>query len=126
MERRSQLLSAAMAMVLTVAAVPALSVEPCGLCAREVAINPLLAACLLERYAVLATRGNGVIAVDLSDCERDRGIVASLPSVGQSTDDEPDLQFMLSRAQLDCLKIQLEKPGLVRDPLTRIDLGGCE
>ncbi|MVA96785.1 hypothetical protein GN330_05930 [Nitratireductor sp. CAU 1489] len=107
-----------------VAVGPAPAAEPCGLCAAAVAINPPLAQCLLDRYATLATSGNGVIAVDLSDCETERGIVEALPAVGGEPD-EPDLKFMLSRPQLDCLKSRLEEPGLVRDPVTRIDLDTC-
>ncbi len=106
------------------AVAPAPAAEPCGLCAAAVAINPPLAQCLLDRYATLATSGNGVIAVDLSDCETERGIVEALPAVGGEPD-EPDLKFILSRPQLDCLKSRLEEPGLVRDPVTRIDLGTC-
>ncbi|WP_238719910.1 hypothetical protein [Nitratireductor alexandrii] len=106
------------------AVAPAPAAEPCGLCAVAVAINPPLAQCLLDRYATLATSGNGVIAVDLSDCETERGIVEALPAVGGEPD-EPDLKFILSRPQLDCLKSRLEEPGLVRDPVTRIDLGTC-
>ncbi|MEX0407983.1 hypothetical protein ABGN05_20190 [Aquibium sp. LZ166] len=98
----------------------------CGLCARQVVINPSLAECLLGNYEVLATGGDGgAIAVDLTDCEQSRGIVEALPSAAASPP-EPDLRFLVSRGQLDCLKRTLERPGAVVDPVTTIDLSACE
>lgn len=98
----------------------------CGLCARQVVINPSLAACLLRDYEVLATADDdGAIAVDLTDCEQSRGIVEALPSAAASPP-EPDLRFLVSRGQLDCLKRTIERPGTVVDPVTTIDLSACE
>ena len=39
--------------------------------------------------------------------------------------EEPDLEFMLSRAQLDCLKAKLEDPAIDLDPSAKIDLASC-
>lgn len=104
--------------------VSAATADSCGLCAKEVLLNADLAKCLLGQYASLAQRSAGAIAVDLTGCETSRGIVDALPSVTPQVE-EPDLQFMVSRSQLECLKSRLEVPGLVRDPLTRIDLRTC-
>lgn len=98
----------------------------CGLCATEVVISPPLAACLLSQYDVLATGDDGgAIAVDLTDCEQERGIVEALPSLS-ALPPEPDLQFLVSRRQLDCLKSRLETPGAVEPPVSTIDLRNCQ
>lgn len=98
----------------------------CGLCASEVVISPSLATCLLSQYEILATGDDGgAIAVDLSDCEQERGIIEALPSLGAAPP-EPDLQFLVSRRQLDCLKTRLETPGTVEPPVSTIDLRSCE
>jgi len=98
----------------------------CGLCASEVVISPPLAACLLSQYEVLATGDDGgAIAVDLSGCEQERGIIEALPSLSAAPP-EPDLQFLVSRRQLDCLKTRLETPGAVEPPVSTIDLRTCE
>ncbi|WP_187969903.1 hypothetical protein [Aquibium microcysteis] len=103
----------------------ALAGETCGLCASEVVISPPLAACLLSQYEVLATGDDGgAIAVDLSECEQERGIIEALPSL-TAAPPEPDLQFFLSRRQLDCLKTRLETPGAVEPPVSTIDLRAC-
>jgi hypothetical protein len=98
----------------------------CGLCASEVVISPPLAACLLSQYEVLATGDDGgAIAIDLTGCEQERGIIAALPSL-TAAPPEPDLQFFVSRRQLDCLKTRLEVPGSVEPPVSTIDLRNCE
>jgi hypothetical protein len=90
--------------------------EACGLCNTEVVTNSGLAECFLQDYVV-----------DLSQCETSRALAQALPSpvprVGAPA--EPDIQFMVSRAQLACLKRKLEEPGLVLDPSARIDLNSC-
>jgi hypothetical protein len=104
----------------------ALAEGACGLCAREIVISPPLAACLLSQYEVLATGDDGgAIAVDLTGCEQERGIIEALPSLAAAPP-EPDLQFFVSRRQLDCLKTRLEAPGGVEPPVSTIDLGSCE
>lgn len=115
---------AAAAFLLSAAAAMPAGAQTCGLCAREIVTNSELAQCLLQRYPALSSRAEGAIAVDLSDCERGRGIIEALPRAGVVVD-EPDLRFMLSRDQLDCLKRKLEAPGVVLDPTVRIDLGVC-
>lgn len=98
----------------------------CGLCASEVVISPPLAACLLSQYDMLATGDDGgAIAVDLTGCEQERGIVEALPSL-TAPPSEPDLQFLVSRRQLDCLKSRLETPGAVESPVSTIDLRSCQ
>jgi len=96
----------------------------CGICDQEVVINSDLASCFLSKYAEFAGKAEAAVMVDLSDCPESRGIVAAIP--GPNTDgDGPKTEFMLSRAQLDCLKQKLEEPGLVLDPSATIDLGTC-
>ncbi len=108
------------------ASASALAAEaPCGICARAVVTNSSLAACFLAKYPELERRTNGAVAVDLSDCEQDRGVVAALPGPRLSPREEPDLQFILSASQLACLKARLEEPGLALDPSARIDLDKC-
>lgn len=101
----------------------ALAEEPCGLCAREIVTNSTLAGCFLDEYETFARKANGAVVVDLSNCAS-RGVVEALPSPSKAPA-EPDVQFMLSRAQLDCLKKKLEEPGLVLDPSATIELEAC-
>jgi hypothetical protein len=96
----------------------------CGLCDTEIVINSELANCFLQKYGDLAKDDDPAIAVDLSDCESSRGIVEALPTPDLPTE-EPDTEFLISRAQLDCLKKKLEQPGLVLDPSAKIDLEAC-
>ena len=113
------------AVVLAAGLPAAAAADPfCGLCARAVVTNSSLARCFLERYETFAGRGNGAIAIDLSDCETDRGIVAALPAPVQA-EERPDTEFIVSRPQLLCLKRKLEEPGLTLDPALRIDLDRC-
>jgi hypothetical protein len=97
---------------------------PCGLCARAVVTNSSLAKCFLDRYEALARQDDVALAIDLSDCESDRGIVASLPSAN-AADTPPDTEFLVTHSQLACLKRKLEMPGLVLDPSARIGLDDC-
>lgn len=98
--------------------------ESCGLCDKEIVTNSDLASCFLADYPELAGKTDGAVVVDLSQCPQSRGVVEALPSPNISTE-EPDVKFMVSRAQLACLKRKLEEPGLVLDPSARIDLGSC-
>ena len=122
-----RLVGIAAGLVAAIVALGSASAEgPCGLCASEVVISPPLAACLLSQYDMLATGDDGgAIAVDLSGCEQERGIVAALPSL-TAAPPEPDLQFLVSRRQLDCLKTRLETPGAVEPPVSTIDLRSCQ
>ncbi len=96
----------------------------CGLCAREVVVDSATAQCFLERYPQLAARSGNAVAVNLEDCETDRGVVAALrpPQVGAVP---PTLRFIASPDQLACIKSKLEQPGVVLDPSFTIDLATC-
>jgi hypothetical protein len=98
--------------------------EACGLCAQSIVTNSSLADCFLEQYDQLEKGDGAAVAVDLSQCGS-RGIVEALPTP-ESGAVEPDTQFMISRAQLGCLKKKLEEPGVVLDPSARIELGSCQ
>lgn len=116
-------LAAACALLLGAGA--ALAEEPCGLCDDEVVINSALAACFLDGYPQFAEKESGPIVVDLSNCdERSRGVVEPLALPGQAIV-EPDVTFMLSRAQLDCLKLKLESQEIPLDPSAKIALDSC-
>ena len=117
--------SAAACLAFAIAAGSAAAQEPCGLCAEVVVTNSALASCFLERFDGLAQKASAAVAVDLSDCPAERGVVEALPGPGVAVEDEPDVKFLLSQTQLDCLKARLEEPGLVLDPQARIELGGC-
>ncbi|MES0037978.1 hypothetical protein NKJ74_22385 [Mesorhizobium sp. M0046] len=67
--------------------------------------------------------GSTAVVVDLSSCTS-RGVVEPLPSPGKAQV-EPDVQFIVSRTQLDCLKKKLETPGIVLDPSATIELDSC-
>ncbi len=127
--RRSTGLKAACALVLLGVVAPAFAQDDCGLCNRVVVINSELASCFLSDYPALSAKEGAAIVVDLSGCAgTDRGIVEALPSPlapSTATALEPDVQFMVSRPQLDCLKRKLEEPGLVLDPFARIELASC-
>jgi hypothetical protein len=113
-------------LVVGLAAASARAETACGLCNTEIVTNSELAGCFLDDYQNLASKDGAVIVVDLSGCEISRGGLEALPSPTQTGPAlEPDLQFMLSRVQLDCLKQKLEQPGLVLDPSARIELAGC-
>lgn len=97
--------------------------ETCGLCAKQIVTNSELASCFLDQYDQIAKSGNEAVVVDLSGCAS-RGVVEALPSPNKAPA-EPDVQFMISRLQLDCLKKKLEAPGVVLDPSATIDLDSC-
>lgn len=99
--------------------------ETCGLCQQEVVTNSELAECFLQRFEEFASKANGTVIVDLTDCEQQRGIVDVLPTIESIKAEEPDLRFMVMRAQLDCLKTKLEDPNVVLDPSARIRLDSC-
>jgi hypothetical protein len=98
--------------------------EACGLCATQIVTNSELATCFLERYDQIAKAGSDAIVVDLSECAS-RGVVEALPSPSKGIV-EPDVQFMISRPQLQCLKKKLEAPGIVLDPSATIELDSCQ
>lgn len=98
----------------------------CGLCNTDIVMTSELADCFLKDFQTFASENGEVVVVDLTACETSRGGLEALPGPTQSdTTREPDTQFMIPRAQLDCLKKKLEEPGLVLDPSTRIELASC-
>lgn len=117
--RRGGMLAASMLFVSA-----AFAEEPCGLCDSEIVINSALATCFLENFQQYADKANGAVIVDLTGCEQDRSVVEPLAMPGAATE-EPDTQFMVTKAQLDCLKAQLEQPDVKLDPSARIELGSC-
>ncbi len=98
--------------------------EACGLCAKQVVINSELATCFLDQYDQFAKTSSDAVVVDLSSCAS-RGVVEALPSPNKAPA-EPDMQFIVSRPQLACLKRQLEAPGVVLDPSATIKLDSCK
>jgi hypothetical protein len=116
---------AALALLSTTGAVGA--EEPCGICDEQVVVNSALARCFLDGYPALAEETKTTVVVDLSACEweQERSIVTPLGGSGGVVS-EPTVTFMVSRAQLDCLKAKLEEPGLALDPSATIELGVCE
>lgn len=102
----------------------ALAEEPCGLCDKEIVTNGTLATCFLENYQAYADKADGAVVVDLSNCEASRGVVEALPAPKFGAED-PDVKFIVSRSQLDCLKQKLEDPKLVLDPSATIELDSC-
>ncbi|MER8751580.1 hypothetical protein NKH57_20270 [Mesorhizobium sp. M1050] len=97
--------------------------EACGLCVKQIVTNSELATCFLDQYDQIAKSASGAIVVDLSNCAS-RGVVEALPSPNRGAM-EPDVQFMISRLQLECLKKKLEAPGIVLDPSATIELDSC-
>ncbi|QPC90840.1 hypothetical protein [Mesorhizobium sp. INR15] len=97
--------------------------EACGLCVKQIVINSELATCFLDQYDQIAGTGKDAVVVDLSNCAS-RGVVEALPSPNK-IQTEPDVQFMISRLQLQCLKKKLEAPGIVLDPSATIELDSC-
>jgi hypothetical protein len=98
--------------------------DACGLCAKQIVTNSELATCFLDQYDQIAKTNSDAVVVDLSSCAS-RGIVEALPSPNRASV-EPDVQFMVSRPQLQCLKKQLEAPGIVLDPSATIKLDSCQ
>ncbi len=97
--------------------------ESCALCAKEIVINSTLATCFLQDFEQFSDGDSKAVAVDLSNCAS-RGVIEPLPAPNVGAV-EPDTRFMLSRAQLSCLKAKLEDPSLVLDPSAKIALGDC-
>lgn len=102
----------------------AVAAEPCGICDDTIVTNSALARCFLDRYPSLVGKAGGVIVVDLSTCEAERGIVPPLAEPGSRTI-EPSITFMVTPAHLDCLKSRLEQ-GTDLDPSATIELGSCK
>ncbi len=99
--------------------------EACALCDTEIVTNSALATCFLDEYQQFAGKTEGAIVVDLTNCaEESRGVIEPLAAPGLEVQ-EPDTHFMVSRAQLDCLKRKLEQPDLVLDPSAKIELDSC-
>lgn len=98
--------------------------DACGLCVKQIVTNSELATCFLDQYDQIAKSGSSAVVVDLSNCAS-RGVVEALPSPTKTVQ-QPDVQFMISRPQLGCLKKQLEAPGIVLDPSATIELGSCQ
>lgn len=98
--------------------------ETCGLCAKQIVTNSELATCFLDQYDQIVKSDSSAVVVDLSNCAS-RGVVEALPSPTRTVQ-QPDVQFMISRPQLACLKKQLEAPGIVLDPSATIELGSCQ
>ncbi|MER9297548.1 hypothetical protein NKI38_13790 [Mesorhizobium sp. M0621] len=98
--------------------------EACGLCVRQIVTNSELATCFLDQYDQIAKSSSNAVIVDLSNCAS-RGVVEALPSPNKGAT-EPDVQFMISRPQLECLKKKLEAPGIVLDPSAIIELDTCQ
>ncbi|MEZ5810159.1 MAG: hypothetical protein R3D45_01995 [Rhizobiaceae bacterium] len=128
--------SVAAALAAAMAVTAAAQEKDCLICDREVVLDRRLAACFLDRYEVLQTRQSSAIAVDLTDCpelpaqagepgEQDRGVVEAL-RMPEAPVGEPNVTFMITRAQLACLKQHLEDDNLVLDPAARIALEDCE
>lgn len=120
-----QLQSVALAAALALAASVAGATEPCGICDEKVVTNSTLAECFLDEYPALAGKANGAIAVDLSACEQPRGVVTPL-AMPEAEGSEPSVKFVLTRAQLDCLKKKLEDKATELDPSAVIELDSCE
>ena len=96
----------------------------CVICAQSVVMNQDLADCFLQKFADPAAVSGEAVAVDLSRCERSRSIVLALPTPKAAVE-EPDTRFVLSRAQIACLRDKLEAEDIQLDPSARIDLGTC-
>jgi hypothetical protein len=112
-----------LAAMASVASPPAFA-EDCPICARSVVTNRDLAGCFRMKYGDPQALAAPTVAVDLSGCSRAKGIVQAIPTPGRR-DQAPDLRFLLTRAQVECLLDRLDDPDLVLDPAARIDLGGC-
>ncbi|MBO6727133.1 MAG: hypothetical protein JJ911_15870 [Rhizobiaceae bacterium] len=99
--------------------------QACGLCAKSVVINSALASCFLEQYPLLESRSTATVAINLEDCEEERGVVAALRGPSAEAAPPPSRKFFLSLSQLVCLKRKLEDPETELDPSAQIDLGDC-
>jgi hypothetical protein len=118
--------SAGMALAAFIAlATAASATDPCGLCDDEIVTNSALAQCFLDEYPFIAGKTKGPVVVDLSQCEQERSIVQPLGAPGKEVV-EPSVTFMVTPAQLDCLKKKLEqKHAAELDPSVTIELDSC-
>lgn len=123
--RDGRLLACGFHVAAALTAAGAAAAEPCGICDERVVTNSTLAQCFLEAYPSLAGKSGDAIVVDLSQCESERGIVPALGAPASKAV-EPSVTFMVTPAQLDCLKSRLEKQDIVLDPSATIELGSCE
>jgi len=106
-------------------ATAASATDPCGLCDEEIVTNSALAQCFLDEYPFIAGKAKGPVVVDLSGCEQDRGIVQPLGAPGTQVA-EPSVTFMVTPAQLNCLKKKLEQKQMMElDPSATIELDSC-
>jgi hypothetical protein len=96
----------------------------CAICAQSVVMNQDLADCFLQKFSDPEAVSGEAVAVDLSRCEKSRSIVLALPTPKAAVE-EPDTRFVLSRAQIACLRDKLEAEDIELDPSARIDLGTC-
>lgn len=118
-------IAASLSLMLAGANASAAAEQACGLCAKSVVINSALASCFLEQYPLLESRSTATVAINLEDCEEERGVVAALKGPSAAGSAQPSRKFFLSLSQLVCLKRKLEDPGMELDPSAQIDLGDC-
>lgn len=103
---------------------PVAAAAQCGICATSIVTNSSLAACFLERYEELSLRDSPAIVVNLGDCEIERGVVPELATpTGEAL--VPDVEFIVTRPQLDCLYAKLDQHEGDLDPHAVIDLSTC-
>lgn len=123
-------LALAAGIFLAVGAPAAFAQEDCGLCDTEVVMNAPTAKCFLDQYSDLEQRSGTAVVVDLSACKvpeiKERGVIEALPNPLQAIPMAPSTEFMLSRAQLGCLREKLDDPALVLDPSATIKLDACD
>ena len=115
----------AFAALATLAAASAAQADDCVICAKSVVMNSDLAQCFLQKYSTIPSDAGAALAVDLTQCEKDRSIVQALPSPTMAVE-PPDTKFLLSRSQAECLRDRLLGGEIDLDPSARIDLGSCE
>jgi hypothetical protein len=99
--------------------------QDCVICAKSVVINSDLAQCFLDKYSKLGDAAGAAVAIDLTQCAKERSIVQALPTPTMAVD-EPDTKFLLSRKQVECLRQQIVDGDLELDPSARIDLASCQ
>lgn len=108
-----------------VAAHAAAAEDGCGLCNTAVVLDRPLATCFLQQFPELSQADEATVTVDLKSCaEESRGVFEAFPQPNGARL-KPDIQFMVTREQLTCLKRKLEDEDLSLDPAARIELAGC-
>ena len=118
------LIRSALVMLAVAGGVSAAQPGECALCARSVVTTRTLAACFLSKYGAAEPKG-AAVAIDLTGCAGgQRGIVTALPAPAKGLA-KPDTRFLVSPAQLDCLRQRLSDPALELDPQARIELDTC-